>query len=281
MLTLTRLRPVPKTKMPPTGRRRAALVLTALSCHAFAPPTLLPTRRFALNAKTKTKKKKKTAKSTGGFGAAPKKTTLTDEEKEARAIRGAVRDATTALEEVRDQEGEAQAWLKLGAVLVRGGEFSEAERVFAKGAAKFDDEMLSAAEMTYRGHSLSYHRGKCEEWTNEVEFDEWVVGGPDRIEDHRTVSWLPEEPRAYASKGPLIPKDECDKVIALCEKRAEELGGWQKARHAQAATTDMNVKDVPEILECDLGVPRCCGAFTPSTRLVSIRRGRGWFLFRF
>ena len=31
----------------------------------------------------------------------------------------------------------------------------------------------------------------------------------------------------------------------------------------------------------DLGVPRCCGAFTPSTRLVSIRRGRGWFLFYF
>ena len=30
-----------------------------------------------------------------------------------------------------------------------------------------------------------------------------------------------------------------------------------------------------------LGVQRCCGAFTPSTRLVSIRRGRGWFLFRF
>ena len=30
----------------------------------------------------------------------------------------------------------------------------------------------------------------------------------------------------------------------------------------------------------DLGVPRCCGAFTPSTRLVSIRRGRGCFIFR-
>ena len=27
-----------------------------------------------------------------------------------------------------------------------------------------------------------------------------------------------------------------------------------------------------------LGVPRYCGAFTPSMRLVSIRRGRGWFL---
>ena len=29
------------------------------------------------------------------------------------------------------------------------------------------------------------------------------------------------------------------------------------------------------------GVPRCCGAFTPSTRLVSRRGGRGWFLFRY
>mmetsp|Transcript_18358 Transcript_18358/g.54692 ORF Transcript_18358/g.54692 Transcript_18358/m.54692 type:complete len:386 (+) Transcript_18358:195-1352(+) len=31
---------------------------------------------------------------------------------------------------------------------------------------------------------------------------------------------------------------------------------------------------------CDLGVPQRCGAFTPSTRLVSVRRGRGWFHFR-
>ena len=30
----------------------------------------------------------------------------------------------------------------------------------------------------------------------------------------------------------------------------------------------------------DLGVLRCCGAFTPSTRLASIRRGRWWFIFR-
>ena len=31
----------------------------------------------------------------------------------------------------------------------------------------------------------------------------------------------------------------------------------------------------------DLGVPRCCGAFTPSMRVVSRRGARGWFLFRF
>ena len=28
----------------------------------------------------------------------------------------------------------------------------------------------------------------------------------------------------------------------------------------------------------DLGVPRCCGAFTPSTRVVSRRGARGWSL---
>ena len=30
---------------------------------------------------------------------------------------------------------------------------------------------------------------------------------------------------------------------------------------------------------CDLGVPSCCGAFTPSTRLVSRNDGSGWSLF--
>ena len=31
---------------------------------------------------------------------------------------------------------------------------------------------------------------------------------------------------------------------------------------------------------CDLGVPSYCGVFTSFKRLVSISRGRGWFLFR-
>ena len=31
----------------------------------------------------------------------------------------------------------------------------------------------------------------------------------------------------------------------------------------------------------DCGVPRCCGAFTPSMRLAFIRRGRGWSHFLF
>ena len=47
--------------------------------------------------------------------------------------------------------------------------------------------------------------------------------------------------------------------------------------------------DAPDDDVCELftsqgtycGVPRCCGAFTPSTRLVSRRGGRGWSRFRF
>ena len=33
--------------------------------------------------------------------------------------------------------------------------------------------------------------------------------------------------------------------------------------------------------KCDLGVLKCCGAFTPSTRLASRREGAGWSVFRF
>ena len=38
--------------------------------------------------------------------------------------------------------------------------------------------------------------------------------------------------------------------------------------------------EVIECERCDLGVPRCCGAVTPSTRLVSRNDESGWFLFR-
>ena len=34
------------------------------------------------------------------------------------------------------------------------------------------------------------------------------------------------------------------------------------------------------LMGIDPGVPRCCGAFTPSTRVVSRRGGRGWSFFR-
>jgi valyl-tRNA synthetase len=43
---------------------------------------------------------------------------------------------------------------------------------------------------------------------------------------------------------------------------------------------DVYVELVKPVM-CYFGVPRCRGAFTPSARLVFIRRGRGWFFFGF
>ena len=54
-------------------------------------------------------------------------------------------------------------------------------------------------------------------------------------------------------------------------------------------TTCSGLEDYPTVAACkcapetvnemfDLGVPLCRGAFTPSTRLVSIREGDGWSL---
>ena len=39
-----------------------------------------------------------------------------------------------------------------------------------------------------------------------------------------------------------------------------------------------NVTEIKAKKTHDLGVLKCCGAFTTFKRLVSIRRGRGWFL---
>ena len=56
----------------------------------------------------------------------------------------------------------------------------------------------------------------------------------------------------------------------------EEAGDPYK-RHIEETVA----KVTENVKRYDLGVPRCCGAFTPSTRVVSRRGGRGWFLFRF
>ena len=141
---------------------------------------------------------------------------------------------------VRRAPDDAKAWLTLGAVLNRAGEYAEAERVFARavdrvGAGK--DEMLDAALLTLRGHSAVYHRGDSaadaenaaarpdEEEAAAGTFEEFEVGGADvsRIESHRTVVWA-EPPRAFASRGAILPPDECAAAIDMAERRAAELG---------------------------------------------------------
>ena len=85
-----------------------------------------------------------------------------------------------------------------------------------------------------------------------------------------------------------------DELVALCQNMSKK---WGKSRSMVPLSAFSQAKNtlwsslqrfVPWLERCafaddflcDLGVPLCGGAFTPSMRLVSIRRGRGWFLFR-
>ena len=62
------------------------------------------------------------------------------------------------------------------------------------------------------------------------------------------------------------------------EKDDDEYSGSAESEHERRDVFDSDFDE--DESESDLGVPLCRGAFTPSTRLVSIRRGRGWSLFR-
>ena len=92
-----------------------------------------------------------------------------------------------------------------------------------------------------------------------------------------------------------------DTLLKKAQKRVEELEQLREKENKEnekkyrererELTTELNdlkessskeitfLKD--DLRRCDLGVPRCCGAFTPSPRVVSRRGGRGWSLFRF
>ena len=88
-------------------------------------------------------------------------------------------------------------------------------------------------------------------------------------------------------RRPLFPGRSCFPLSPAAGGR----GGWhQKNDQLQAifrvrgtptpAEIDSLEHDYKGMKAYDLDVPRCCGAFTPSTRLVFIRRGSRWFLFR-
>ena len=66
-----------------------------------------------------------------------------------------------------------------------------------------------------------------------------------------------------------ITRDEEESVTTITTTKS-----WQQPE------TWFTDADKVHFLPCDLGVPWCSDAFTPSTRLVSRRGGRGWFLFR-
>ena len=94
-----------------------------------------------------------------------------------------------------------------------------------------------------------------------------------------------EWPTGETDLSPLQVACHCghDKLVTYFLKQGASIQR-RNNRGLSAVSTAVhtpNVKCLDVLAKHDLGVPRCCGAFTPSTRLVSIRRGRGWFIFRF
>lgn len=219
---------------------------------AFLPPSsFVPRASSTTNIeakKSKQKKKKKPQAKGGGFGATQKKSTPS---KSDLAFDKAIK---AKVEEVTRDPMNAVSWLELGSVLVKLGDYAEAEQVFCIGdACAPGNEMLHGAYVALAGNSAEYFGGSP---TKEVDpnalqcpFDTYEVGQP--AEDFRTVTWTApgDRPRVQVSQAPLIPKEECTWAIEETERWAAENGGWTNARHAQAATTDLPVKDVPKLLE--------------------------------
>ena len=113
--------------------------------------------------KAKAKAKAKTSSAGGGGFGAAKPTAVTTTGSKAHDLITAKRKA------VRAQPMRAAGWVELGAHLMKQGEYAEAERAFAFGAAKAEEdgmpptqpgkEMLDAALLTLRGHSQIYYGG--------------------------------------------------------------------------------------------------------------------------
>ena len=192
------------------------------------------------------KKKKPAKKAGGGFGA---KVATKEETAYEKALKA-------KLAEVKSSPTSPRPWLELGSVLMKLDDYAEAAEVFRLGnIAAPGDDMLSGAYTAIAGHSAKYFGGplpankSVDPDAVSCEFDTYDVG--QKAEDFRTVSWTArgDRPRVQVSKGALLPREECAKAIEIAEAHAASHGGWTSSRHTQAATTDMPVKDIPELLD--------------------------------
>jgi len=166
------------------------------------------------------------------------------------------------------------------------------------GARAFYEETFERRGLFVRGRGSQYLRGWCSsedvfralEEPSQAGVDVDVTRYDPSSEKRKTISsdglvdaaWARQELDHGATIRLRQPQDRLAKVQALCRALEGEFGSTVGANAyltakdgAQGFAAHWDDVDV-----CDLGVPSCRGAFTPSTRLVSIRRGRGWFLFR-
>ena len=94
--------------------------------------------------------------------------------------------------------------------------------------------------------------------------------------DGHGVSERRPDERPIPGAAADAPRETTDGGHRCLRRTHHHVVGLPLLRRLPRQTTEHERR---ELAPHDLGVPRCCGAFTPSMRLVSIRRGRGWFLF--
>jgi len=166
------------------------------------------------------------------------------------------------------------------------------------GARAFYEETFERRGLFVRGRGEDYLRGWCSSEdvfralerpaTSGVDVD--VTRYDPSSEKRKTLSdgiisatWARQQLDQGATIRLRQPQDRLPKVQALCRALEGEFGSTVGANAyltakdgAQGFAAHWDDVDV-----CARGVPRCCGAFTPSTRVVSRRGGRGWSLFLF
>ena len=115
-----------------------------------------------------------------------------------------------------------------------------------------------------------------EDADNEVD-DEKASYESKLVTEKRLTQKLRDENGLSKKKFAQLTKDVEDQKEEMSALRDREFDLRESIKNLEKDVQG-HKKEIRE--RCDLGVPRCCGAFTPSTRLASIRRGRGWFFFR-
>ena len=86
-------------------------------------------------------------------------------------------------------------------------------------------------------------------------------------------------PSKTTTRGAASPWSLHANALNLMAQRGETTA-MKRAIDSGADINECDRDWFPLMMAVYLGVLKCCGAFTPSTHVVSGRGGRGWFLLR-
>ena len=167
-----------------------------------------------------------------------------------------------------------QVWLELGSLLVKGGQYAEAERVFRVGAARFPGvDMLSAAALTLGGDSMAYCRkgaaSPVEPAARAVDDDAFdgFEAPPAEMATYdqadRCIDWsgaaadIATRGAVFKSREPLLDPSDCawvveQVVVARFERPA--ASGWRTAARHDALRRTLVCRGGVRSLVCRGGV---------------------------